>query len=162
MYLHELTNVQEVAKPPGQRRPAAVADIDLLAAWLVAFNRDVDYPAPHDPRAAMRGYVAHDAWGVWDVGGAPVAMAGHSVPLAGVVRITTVYTPPEHRGNGYARRLVAEASAEALARDDVRRCMLFTVAAAPVPNRIYAQIGYRRTAEHADIRFGPQSELRIM
>jgi predicted GNAT family acetyltransferase len=161
MYLHELTSVQAVAKPQGEQRLATVADIDVLAGWLVAFNRDVDYPAPHDPRAAMRGYVAHGAWAVWDVGGALVAMAGHSVPLAGVVRITTVYTPPEHRGNGYARRLVAEMSEQALARDDVQRCMLFTVAAAPVPNRIYAQIGYQRTAEHADIRFGPQSELRI-
>jgi predicted GNAT family acetyltransferase len=161
MYLHELTDVQPVTTPRGQRRPANSADIDVLAEWLVAFNRDVNYPAPPDPRAAMRGNVAHGAWDVWDVHGAPVAMSGHSIPLAGVVRITTVYTPPEQRGNGYARRLVAEVSADALARDDVRRCMLFTVAAAPVPNRIYAQIGYRRTAEHADIRFGPQSDLQV-
>jgi len=161
MYLHELTDVQPVARPRGHLRPAAGVDIDLLAGWLVEFNRDVNYPAPHDPRAAMRGHVAHGAWDVWDVNGTPVAMAGHSIPLAGVVRITTVYTPPEHRGNGYARRLVADASAKALARDDVQRCMLFTVAAAPVPNLIYAQIGYQRTAEHADIRFGPQSDLRI-
>jgi predicted GNAT family acetyltransferase len=161
MYLYELTNVQPVIKPQGEKRPAAIADVDVLAGWLVAFNRDVKYPAPPDPRAAMQGYVAHGAWDVWDVNGVPVAMAGHSIPLAGVVRITTVYTPPEQRGNGYARRLVAEVSADALARDDVQRCMLFTVAADPVPNRIYTQIGYQRTAEHADIRFGPQSDLQI-
>ena len=153
MYLHELRHVERVPQPPGERRPAAVADVETLAGWLAAFNEDVGYPAPHDPRAAMLGHIQHGVFEVWHLDGTPVSMAGNAVPLAGVVRVTTVYTPPEHRGRGYARRLVAEMSADALTLPGVDRCMLFTVAAAPVPNAIYAQIGYRRIAEFADIRF---------
>ena len=64
------------------------------------------------------------AWLVWDDGG-PVSLAGYGNPTPSGTRVGPVYTPPEHRGRGYATSLVAELTAERLAAGSAF-CFLFT------------------------------------
>jgi predicted GNAT family acetyltransferase len=78
---------------------------------------------------------------LWEHGGKAVAFAGVAGPTPSGIRIGPVYTPPEHRGHGYASNLVAAASQRQL--DAGRRfCFLFTNLANPTSNRIYQLLGY--------------------
>ena len=77
---------------------------------------------------------------MWDHGG-PVSMASATGPTPNGIRVNGVYTPPEHRGRGYATACVAALSARLLA-EGRRFCFLFTDAANPTSNAIYQRIGY--------------------
>jgi GNAT superfamily N-acetyltransferase len=145
--MHEL---DQVADPPhgvapGTLRVASTADRELLIEWMLAFTDEVGLPAPGAEHAA-RGVdvrLARDGLLVWE-DGEPVSLVGISPEVAGVVRIGPVYTPPSLRGHGYATSAVAATSRRALA-GGAERCMLFTDLANPTSNKIYAEIGYRRT-----------------
>jgi predicted GNAT family acetyltransferase len=77
----------------------------------------------------------------WDVDGELVSLAGVTGPTPNGIRVGPVYTPPEHRGRGYASALVAQVSQAQL--DNGRRFVfLFTDAANATANRIYQAIGY--------------------
>ena len=80
---------------------------------------------------------------VWQ-DGQPVSMLAVNREVAGVVRVGAVYTPPPYRRRGYAGSAVAAASRRALAHG-ANRCMLYTDLDNPTSNKIYAEVGYRRT-----------------
>jgi predicted GNAT family acetyltransferase len=67
----------------------------------------------------------------------------------GVARIGPVYTPPEHRGHGWASNAVAEVSRRVQAHG-VRVC-LFTDQANPTSNKLYAALGYRPVVDMANL-----------
>ncbi|MFH8515313.1 GNAT family N-acetyltransferase [Streptomyces gelaticus] len=131
--------------PPGRPRAATTADRALLVRWHRAFADEVGQPAAHaerqvDERTASGGLT------FWEADGAPVSMAGASPRLAGMVRIATVYTPPEHRGRGYAAAVTAEASRSAR-EDGAQEVLLFTDLANPTSNGVYRRIGYRPVSD---------------
>jgi predicted GNAT family acetyltransferase len=152
MLMHELEHPVEVAVPPGSRRIATPADVPLLGAWLDAFSAEVEIYGGDSTRTANRMVREHQ-FELWVDADQPVCLVGHHAPVGHVVRIGPVYTPPEHRAHGYARRLTYEVSIEALARPDVDRCMLFTDADNLVSNSIYRQAGYVPRGEHVEIEF---------
>jgi predicted GNAT family acetyltransferase len=69
-------------------------------------------------------------------------MARASTPLAGMSRVTSVYTPMALRGHGYGSAVTAAASRWALeaGASDV---VLFTDLANPISNAIYPRLEYR-------------------
>lgn len=153
----------------GTARAAVDGDGPMLAEWLRAFAADVavDHPGRPDPdgdEAPADGpdpatlVAEHRAVGrdvvVWEDAGTPVAFAVGRGPAAGAARIGPVYTPPEHRGHGYASAVTAAATARALAAG-ARDVVLFTDVAADVPNRIYARIGYAPAGLHREVRLVP-------
>ena len=70
-----------------------------------------------------------------------------------IVRINYVYTPPEHRGRGYASACVASLTQQLL-DEGVALCCLYTDLANPTSNRIYQAIGYRPVPATADYHGG--------
>ncbi|MBV8196104.1 MAG: hypothetical protein JOY80_11335 [Candidatus Dormibacteraeota bacterium] len=150
--LYQVTQVHPVPRPPGERRKATADDLDVLTRWLIAFAEETGVPSSPDPAATLRNMVGRSECDVWVDGGEVVSMSGHRAPIAGVTRVGPVYTPPLRRGRGFARRLVAEVSADAL-RTTAARCMLFADRANPVSNFIYQQIGYEPFEERVDIVF---------
>jgi uncharacterized protein len=148
--LHELDRVVDPARPAsGSLRAATDADRDLLIGWMRDFligEGLQDEPAPMVDSRQMF---------VWE-DGRPVSALGCSPPVAGAVRIGPVYTPPEHRGRGYATCAVAGAS-RLMLDQGAERCVLFTDLANPTSNKIYASVGYRRVAEWEDLAFLPES-----
>jgi len=90
---------------------------------------------------------------LWEVDGEPVSTAWLSAPVAGVTRISGVYTPPERRGHGYASGVVAAASQHALDAG-VDACMLYTDLANPTSNKIYQALGYRPVCDATQWAFG--------
>jgi predicted GNAT family acetyltransferase len=153
--IFQLDRVDPVSGVTGRMRGADVTDRPLLIEWWRAFAQEAlgehveDEPAAHsiDHRLA-----AADAGAVfWLVDEQPVSFAAFGNPTPNGIRIGPVYTPPERRRRGYASALVADLSARLLA--DRRFCFLYTDLANPTANRIYEEIGYRRIAEAAEIRF---------
>ncbi len=133
---------------PGAARPASRADRDLLVSWSAAFSAEAsphgareDHAEPVDAR--LRG--DRLLW-LWEVDGEPVSMAWLSPTVAGMTRVSGVYTPPASRGRGYASACVAAASRAAL-DGGTERCVLFTDLANPTSNKIYQIIGYRPVAD---------------
>ena len=80
-----------------------------------------------------------------------VSMAGYNGPTPHGIRVSAVYTPPEHRGRGYARACTAALSQILL--DSYQFCFLFTDRANATSNYIYQQIGYKPVCDVDEYRF---------
>ena len=141
---------------PGDGRRATRTDRDLLVAWSDAFAREATPDHPHpDPAEPVDARLRHGGllW-LWEDGGEPVSTAWLTVPVAGVVRVGGVYTPPALRGLGYASAVVAAASRHAL-DSGATDCVLYTDLANPTSNKIYQAVGYRPVADAQEWRFAP-------
>ena len=136
--------VRPAAPPAGEARLATGAERERMIEWSAAFAREAKVHVG-DPAAAVDSMLANDWLYVWDDGG-PVSSTRIHETVNGVVRISFVYTPPVARRRGYARALVAEVSARALAAG-AGQCMLYADAANPTTNAIYQAVGYRPVGE---------------
>ena len=149
--IYRLDHVDPVPEASGRPRPADGDEIELLISWLDAFHVETDHDLALDLDTVVRLRVAEGLMWVWDDGG-PVALTRVTVPVGGVVRVGPVYTPPSHRGHGYATSLVAFLSQRAL-DDGAAALMLFTQLSNPTSNAIYRRIGYRSVGEVLAYRF---------
>ncbi|WP_322890312.1 GNAT family N-acetyltransferase [Yoonia sp. 76] len=126
-------------------RPLAHAPRDLVIGWRRAYlletmfgqESDVDATAIKD----IDSYLAADSHRVLCDGDTPVAMTGFNAVLPDAVQIGGVYTPPDLRSRGHARRAVALHLAQARA-SGVTRAILFAATASA--SKAYAAIGFRR------------------
>jgi predicted GNAT family acetyltransferase len=148
--MHELTEVRDPPRPAiGMLRVASSTDRDLLVSWMADFVVEAGLIGAGQAALIVDARLRDQGLLVWDDGGA-VSMIGVAPEVSGVVRIGPVYTPPDRRRRGYAGSAVAAASRRALAAG-AERCMLFTDLANPTSNKIYAEVGYRRTADWEEI-----------
>lgn len=151
----------DVLAPPGgvcgRARRADEGDIPLLGEWRRAFGVEAEHAEGRATRAEAEEQVARSmrlgaGEMLWEVDGTPVAQACAKPVLAHSSRIGPVYTPPEHRGHGYAAAVTAAASRWALDAG-AHRVVLFTDLANPTTNRLYPRIGYRPVHDAVDLRF---------
>ncbi len=135
--------------PDGRARAATRADRSLLVAWV---NGLADATGQSKSSAAwlVDEGTERGALTLWESGGVPVSLAGRTRMLAGTVRITLVYTPPEFRGRGYAAAATAEASRAAL-EAGAAEVLLFTDLANPTSNGVYLRIGYEPVADRVQM-----------
>ncbi|WP_157743191.1 GNAT family N-acetyltransferase [Micromonospora coriariae] len=148
----------DAVRPPvgvaGRARPATGADRDLLIAWAAAYAAETMPDGPSvDAAGQIDARLPHGGllW-LWERAGTPVSTAWLSRPVAGVVRISGVYTPPAWRGRGYASGCVAHATRHAL-NTGAAACTLYTDLTNPTSNRIYQSLGYRPLSDAAQWRF---------
>ncbi|HEX6539338.1 MAG TPA: GNAT family N-acetyltransferase [Candidatus Dormibacteraeota bacterium] len=149
MVVHDLPAIRDVPRPPGGARRATGGDTALVKQWMRAFNHEAHAGFDAGVDGTVRAWIDAGRVWLWIDDGEPRSTATHQPAVGGVVRVGAVYTPPQQRGRGYARRLVYEVSELALRTPGVRTCTLNTDAANPVSNAIYRQIGYAPVAEHA-------------
>jgi GNAT superfamily N-acetyltransferase len=157
MRIYELSKLAEGGAIAGKLRKAISSDRNLMVAWVGAFHAEVGQPIG-DPEAFVDRWLSAGQLWLWDHE-ETVSMAVTRDPAAGVVRVSGVYTPPEHRKHGYA-----EACVHALStwlRHEGYRCMLYTDLASPTSNSIYRRIGYRAVAEVLCYRFHPRTNSAI-
>jgi predicted GNAT family acetyltransferase len=148
--MHVLDDVRDPPRPaPGVLRLARVDDRDLLVAWMVEFVGEAGLVGAAQAGSIVDARMRQRGLMVWE-DGQPVSMIGVAPEVAGVVRMGPVYTPPQYRRRGYAGSAVAAGSRGALAAG-ATRCMLFTDLANPTSNKIYAEVGYRRTGAWEEI-----------
>jgi GNAT superfamily N-acetyltransferase len=156
--LFALDKLRALVGVPGSARligPADGSSVDRLAAWRAAFEIEVHGEAPTPPPKpddVVASLAAGAAELLWEVDGVPVAQATARAVTAGMSRIGPVYTPPEHRGHGYAAAVTAAASRCALDRG-ARHVLLYTDLANPTSNRLYPRLGYRPRYDALELRF---------
>jgi predicted GNAT family acetyltransferase len=147
--MHVLTEVTGPARPAaGVLRSPSVGERNLLVAWEEAFVREAGVGVAGQAARTIDRRMSAGMQLVWE-DERPVSTLAVTAPVAGVVRIAAVYTPPALRGRGYAGSAVAAASRRSLAAG-AERCMLFTDLANPTSNRLYASLGYRRIGAWED------------
>ena len=150
--------LEQVRDPPhlaaGELRPAVRAERQLLVDWSRAFNYEAGVTAADQAEPMVDARLDHGRLLVWE-DQQPVSMVGVTPPVAGVVRVGPVYTPPDFRRRGYAGSAVAVASRRALGAG-ATRCMLFTDLTNPTSNKIYAEVGYQRSGGWEEHVFEPK------
>src|SRR5215207_372776 len=146
--LHKLMSLNQLPAK-GKPRPMTAADVQRAAEWNYDGSAGYEITGV-DVNWAERQWRAGTMW-FWEVGGVPVSMAGYHSPQYGVCRVGPVYTPPEHRRNGYAGALTVHVSAEILANGN--QACLYTDLADPTSNKIYARAGYVPVADFVDLTF---------
>jgi GNAT superfamily N-acetyltransferase len=152
MRLHRLGDLAAPdPAPDGTAAPARPAHRDLLVGWYEAFIAEIgDIAGAVGPVVDDR--IAHGGLTLWLLDGEPVSLAGITREVAGMVRVAPVYTPPEHRGRGYAAATTAVVSRAALDAG-AREVLLFTDLANPTSNRLYARLGYRPVEDRVVLTF---------
>ncbi|MFC9242879.1 GNAT family N-acetyltransferase [Streptomyces sp. NPDC057136] len=131
--------------PAGRPRTATAADRELLLDWHFTFAGQVGQPGTHVERL-VDDRTTYGGLTLWEDAGVPVSMAGVSRNIADTVRVTTVYTPTEYRGRGYAAAVTAEVS-RAAREAGAQEVLLFTDLANPTSNGVYRRIGYEALSD---------------
>jgi GNAT superfamily N-acetyltransferase len=135
---------------PGALRQARTDEVDVVIAWERAFQAEVQAGNMDEDRV-RRGVDGDMVW-FWDDGG-PRTLVGCGGYTPNGARIGPVYTPPEHRGRGYASAATAAVS-DVLMRERGRTyCFLYTDLANPTSNKIYRAIGYEHVTDVREIAF---------
>ncbi|MBB5912387.1 putative GNAT family acetyltransferase [Nocardia transvalensis] len=132
----------------GFARRAAESDIEVCVLWSEQMRREAGVGMSAE---AIRTRVALGRWWLWEDEGRPVCMVAHQARAFGWTRIGPVFTPPEHRGRGYASALTAHVAK--LLRDNRSEVCLFTDIANPTSNKIYRAIGFEPVRNFAHYEF---------
>lgn len=160
---HYRLDLDQLRLPPGDTdlRSATEADLDLLTDWRMA--SDVEALGGRDTpenrayaRASLREILKAGRLRILQAGDAPVAMTNFNAALPSIVQVGGVYTPPELRGQGHARRAVALHLQEARAMG-IREAILF--AANPAAARAYEAIGFKQIGDYRIVNFDPSITL---
>jgi len=140
------------------RHPAAT-ELELLVDWRVRFAVEAlgatDGP---DLRQASADDVQlqHERGTDWLLlaGAAPVSYSVFNAMLADIVQIGGVWTPPELRGRGYARSVVA-GSLLAARKQGIARAVLFADPANAAAGRAYLFLGFRIVGDYGLVLLAP-------
>ncbi|MDX2242801.1 MAG: GNAT family N-acetyltransferase [Leptolyngbyaceae cyanobacterium bins.302] len=154
MRIHQLTTVQAIAASDGALRLAGDADLSLLADWYIAFQQEALNQVHDRPNAeswANQQVAAQTAY-FWQDGDRPVSVACGFPASDQMGVINFVYTPPQHRKQGYATACVAALS-QRLLDQGYSCCALFTDQANPTSNKIYRAIGYLPVCDWHQYKF---------
>jgi predicted GNAT family acetyltransferase len=132
-----------------------------MLEWLTDFVVETGLSSREEAAQAAVSLVTQQPSGsgnlLWlDASEQPVSIARYKAPTPHGVRIGPVYTPPEHRRQGYGGAVTAAATQLMLDRGFDFVC-LYTDAANPTSNHIYEEIGYRLVADSMQYRFGSAS-----
>ena len=150
----EARTVADVPLSPGKLRLACMADHPLMTQWIAAFSEAIGEPVDVDStKSNAQQYIEDRHLYIWDDGG-PVSIATETRPIRNGTTISTVYTPPEYRGKGYATSCVWSLTKKLLS-DRYSFCSLYTDLSNPTSNSIYAKIGYVPLGEALSFDFVP-------
>ncbi|GAA2113059.1 GNAT family N-acetyltransferase [Streptomyces synnematoformans] len=140
--------------PAGRARPVAdEEDRARLIAFIRGFAEDVGEDVTVDAATWPTTRFADKHYTFWEApDGTPVSVAGVNPPVAGLAQVDPVYTPPAHRGHGYAAAATAAVTRAALAAG-ATEAALFTDAANPTSNALYERLGYAVHADWTTYRF---------
>jgi predicted GNAT family acetyltransferase len=141
MRVHQLNQVQRITNATGQIRLAKESDRHLLTDWTQAFTQEAlkSTETRSDSELWVERKLQKQSLYVWQ-DRETVSMATYGGTTPNGIRVNGVYTPPEHRGRGYATSCVAGISQKLL--NQYKYCFLFTDLANPASNYIYRKIGY--------------------
>jgi predicted GNAT family acetyltransferase len=141
----------------GSARLATIEDLSLCVEWQTAFENEVNAIKPlASVEERMKRMIHASRLMLWESAfGETVSLAGGTELPAQSARIGPVYTPPTHRGQGFAQAVTAAMTVH-LRRDEPRTVFLFTDAANPSSNIAYQRVGYAHVSDHLHLKYEPQ------
>lgn len=139
--IHVLRAKPAYPPAPGQARQVVPEDAPLLADWTAAFVREAVPDDPVPTREEIERAAGEGRHFLWMVAGEPVAMAAIARRLRTAAAISQVFTPPAHRGRGYAGSVTAAVVERIFGEGRTAAC-LYTDLRNPASNRCYARIGF--------------------
>ena len=139
---------------PGTWRPATFDDRALLLRWCRSFMVDVDSQEPASVEAYVDRVLPTGSMILWVADGTPVSTAMTSRETPRGASVSLVYTPPEHRGRGYASNVTA-ALTQRIFDAGKTFATLYTDLGNATSNKIYQAIGYLPLADEIEIWFDP-------
>lgn len=134
-------------------RVAGERDFERITRWRSAYRVELLGHPADDPELdassadEMAPLLAQRSCFLLDADGVPVAFSAFNAMLPDCVQVGGVYTPPEQRGRGHARAVVA-ASLLAARDRGVARSILFTGQDNAFARRAYLALGYRVVGEY--------------
>lgn len=136
-------------------RPPLPSERDTLCAWRTAY--EIECLGRQDSlelRARSEQWIDAQLeeaviW-VAELAGRPVSLSAFNAALPDIVQLGGVYTPPELRGRGFAKAVVAH-SVRAGRDRGASRAVLFT--SNPNAVRTYEAVGFRRAGDYGLILF---------
>ena len=153
MQIQQLEKLNAIDSAAGQLRLATLAEIELLTEWIQAYVKEA--LGASEPQADSQKWVIRhleeDSLYIWKNKNRLVSMAAFGGTTPNGIRVKSVYTPREHRGNGYATSCVAAMSQILLTRH--KYCFLFTDTTNAISNKIYRKIGYVPMGAISDYKF---------
>jgi len=155
MRVYELRQVRMPALPTGMFRQATHVDCQLIAEWLQDFEAEALGKLHELDLARAERLVSHGNVFFWERDGKIVSMAMKNRPIAHSITVSGVYTPPEHRRQGYAGALVAQLS-QLLLDKGYQFVNLFTDLDNPTSNKIYQEVGYVPVCDFRSYHFKPK------
>lgn len=157
---HFLLQLDRLTVPdgPGAIYPLAEAPAAVIKGWMHDYEvRSLGTPADKASgvvAASYDRYVASGRYRVLMDGAMPLAMTGFNAQVTDIVQVGGVYTPPELRGRGLARRAVGLHLAQA-AGQGITRATLFS--GSDMATRAYRAIGFEQIGDWTLLFFdGPQ------
>lgn len=138
--------------PNSQIRHFRPDELELLTRWKVgytceALQQDDSEKVWRESRELAEIQIAEQAYWLLDVAGTPVSCSLFNTRCPGMVQIGGVWTPPEQRGQAYARCVVA-ASLEQARREGEQQAILFTGEDNLPAIRAYTALGFEQVGHY--------------
>lgn len=154
MRLYALGELLHPRGVPGSPRETTSADEQLVLPFIEEFLRSEGgtHVAGVSEELVRSVWTEDRDFVLWEDGGEMVGLAASTAVVAGMSRVGFVYTPPEHRGRGYASAVVAVVS-ERARRRGAEQVMLYADVANPAANSVYRKIGYRSVGDVVEFTF---------
>ncbi len=127
-------------------------DADVLTRWRVGYDmealgdKETDKLWAHERALAERIAAERNTW-ILEAEGRPVATSAFNTRIREAVQIGGVWTPPEFRGRGYARCVVAQSLLDARA-EGVEKAILFTGENNVAAQKAYTALEFRRIGDY--------------
>jgi RimJ/RimL family protein N-acetyltransferase len=143
-------------------RPPSEDQFDLLYSWRLAYQKWLGGPLDDEARGqletGLREKLDDESCRVLTVDDEPVSYTAFNATLPEQVQIGGVWTPPEHRGNGYARCVVAGHLLDAR-KDGVARAILFTAEDNAAAQTAYEAIGFETSGRYGLVLFDERQSI---
>lgn len=166
LYRLTLSDLSVPSPRAGQRLVARMArsqDAALLADWYVAYRweleGEVGTPGARareleQRRAALEERLPTSSIWILEDEGRPVATTSFNARTAKMAQLGGVWTPPELRGRGYARAVIADHLRHARG-EGVRTAILFTGEGNRAAQRCYTALGFTPIGDYGICLFAP-------
>ncbi len=142
--VYQLARLRCPAPASGHLEAAAPAHRLLVRPWIADFVRETGFPDARDAYLTDT-LIAQRQLFLW-MDPQPVSMAAWTMPTQHGACINFVYTPPELRGRGHGKAVVA-ALARHIIDSGLQFCFIFTGTVDHPSNSLYQAIGARTLCE---------------
>jgi RimJ/RimL family protein N-acetyltransferase len=127
-------------------------DLELITRWRVAYSVEAigEKDSPQlwqSSRASIERSLKEKHTWVLEDAGEPVACSSFNTAIKEAVQIGGVWTPPELRGRGYGRSVVAASLLDARL-EGVEKAILFTGESNIAAQKAYAALGFRHIGDY--------------